>query len=263
MGGSSSQPQVPQMSRQEKDLMSQQTALLQQQQVMTQKSFDTQNLLAPFLYKSLGLTPTMDAKGNITGFSQDPTSSALQDKENSLTSSLLDREQAALDGKLPVDPALLDSLDQSEAQLHEQLSKNLGPGYATSSSGIAALDRFSTSKNSILEGARRGDLTMAEQLALGMQGGAQSGSQFLMQGSSGLAGTGANYGAMFGQAAAGYNGPLSMLENTRAMQFQSNEAGFQSNNSMMSGLGSGLGNLLGIGLAAGLTPAKGASGFLL
>jgi hypothetical protein len=262
MGGSSA-PAVPPMSKQEQDLMSQQTALLKQQQMMTQQSFNTQNLLAPYLYKSLGLAPTMDAKGNITGFSQDPSIAALATKQNTITGELLDRQQQALEGKLPVDPALIDSLNQSESQLHSNLAANLGPGYATSTSGMMALNRFDVTKQATLEGARRGDLTMAEQLALGMQGGSQSGSQFLMQGAGGLAGVGANYGQMFGQAAQGYNSPLSLMENTRNMQFQANTAAFNQQNALMAGLGQGVGSLAGIGLTMGLMPAAGSSGFLL
>ena len=199
------------MTTQEKDLMCQQTALLKQQQVMTQHSFDTQNLLGPFLYKQLGLTPTMDAKGNITGFTQAAVDTTISDKQKAITGELLDRQQAALEGKLPVDPALTQSLDESEAQLHESLMRSLGPDYAASTPGISALNKFEMTKQATLEGARRGDLTMAEQLALGMQGGQNANSQFLMQGATGVAGTGANYGQMFGQAAAGYNSPISVL----------------------------------------------------
>src|SRR4029077_3033366 len=113
MGGSTT-PSAPPVSRQEQDLMAQQTALLKQQQAMTQKSFDTQNLLAPFLYKSLGLTPTMDAHGNVTGFSQAPVDTTIADQQKAITGQLLDREQQALSGNLPVDPALLRTLDESE-----------------------------------------------------------------------------------------------------------------------------------------------------
>ena len=243
--------------------MSQQTALLKQQQNMTQQSFNTQNLLAPFLYKSLGLTPTMDAKGNITGFSQDPSQQAIQGQQTAITGELLNREQQALEGNLPVDPALTQSLDQSEAQLHESLLQNLGPGYATSTPGIQALAKFDQNKQATLEGARRGDLTMAEQLALGMQGGQNQNSGFLASASGGLAGSGAQYGQLFGQAAQGYNAPISVLDATRQEQFQANQIGVQNQQSLMTGLGSGVGSLLGIGATMGLMPAAGSAGFLL
>jgi hypothetical protein len=245
------------MTKQERDLMSQQTDLLKQQQIMTQHSFDTQNLLAPFLYKQLGLTPTMDAKGNITGFSQDPTQAALSGQQTQITKELLDRQQAALEGQLPVDPALTRSLDESEANLHASLLQSLGPGYETSTSGITALDRFNQTKQMTLEGARRGDLTMAEQLALGMQGGQDQHSGFLASTAGGQAGVGAQYGAMFGQNAQGYNSPLSLLENTRSMQFQANAAGFQGQQALMGALGQGAGSLLGMAAYKGLP-----SGFL-
>ena len=141
MGGQS-QPQVPPMTKQEKNLLTQQTDLLKQQQIMTQHSFDTQNLLAPFLYKQLGLTPTMDAKGNITGFTQAPIDTTISDQQKQITQELLDRQQQALDGTVPLDQGLVRQMDESEAQLHASLLQNLGPGYETSTSGATALDRF-------------------------------------------------------------------------------------------------------------------------
>ena len=256
MGGSTN-VQAPQISPQEKDLMTQQTNLLKQQQMLIQQSAHAQNLLAPFLYKSLGLTPTLDQAGNLTGFTQDPRQAALQSEQLDITKALFDRQKLALAGKLPVDPGLLNQLKETEAQLHQRLQTNLGPGWQTSSSGIQALNQWDLYKNNILEGARRGDLTMAEQLGLGMQGGWQQGSQFLTQGASSVAAGPANYGQLFAQAAQGYNAPLQIFENTRQMQTNAAIANAQSNAAASAGLGTGIGSLVGmLGSAAILASSK-------
>ena len=261
MGGST--VQAPQPTYQEMNLQQQQANALKQQQALIQQSTATQNLLAPYLYQSMGLTPSYGPKGNITGFTQNPQIAGLQSQQYTLQSELLDREQAALKGQIPVDPGLITQLDQSEAQLHNELRSNLGPGYETSTSGSTALNQWQTYRSNILEAARRGDLTMAEQLSLGMQGGAQSQSQFLTQGSSGIAAMPAQYGGMFGQAAQGYNAPLQLMQNDRQLQMQASMFNAQQSAGALGALGGGLGQLAGIGLYQGLQPGAGGSGFLL
>lgn len=79
----------------------------------------------------------------------------------------LDRTLAAQRGELPVNPALLSDLGQQEETLRETLRKQLGPGFETSTPGTERLDQFFQTKEEILEGARRGDLTLSEQLGIG------------------------------------------------------------------------------------------------
>lgn len=74
------------------------------------------------------------------------------------------RTLAALKGELPVNPALLRELGQGEEQLRAQLMKQLGTGYETSTPGIEALAQFNQRKSELLEGARRGDLQLGEQM---------------------------------------------------------------------------------------------------
>lgn len=133
---------------------------------------------------------------------------------------LLERQNAALRGELPVNPALLSSLDEQEEELRAQLMQNLGEGFETSTPGIEALSEFEQKKQAILEAARRDDIATAGGLAN------QMGS--FMQGVTGnrFAQTGAILGSQFGgatnlaQISQSYTNPLSFLQSNRALDFQ-------------------------------------------
>jgi hypothetical protein len=136
---------------------------------------------------------------------------------------LLEREEAALRGELPVNPALLSDLEEQEESLRAQLAQQLGPGFETSTPAIQALAEFEQRKQEILENARRGDLGFAQQLANNMGGFSESvsGSDF--------AKTGDILGQQFGVAAnlanvsQAFTGPLSFMQNERFSQFQASQ----------------------------------------
>ena len=144
------------------------------------------------------------------------------------------RTLAALKGELPADPALLQSLTESESQLHSVLRANLGPGYETSEPGRKALADFEQRKQVILAGARKDDLTLGEQLS-----GAREAASFARtQGALpiteltanlsrskladifNVASAPGNIGRGFGEVAAGFSGPLSTLATNRNAQLQ-------------------------------------------
>lgn len=77
----------------------------------------------------------------------------------------LDRQLAALRGELPVSPGLLRDLAEQETTLREQLTRQLGGGFETSTPGIEALSEFNLRRNEVLENARRGDIAFAGQVA--------------------------------------------------------------------------------------------------
>lgn len=254
MGGSA--PQVPGPSAAETALQQQQTQTLQLQQSIIEKQMKTQDLLAPILYKQAGIQPTYDEQGNITGFSevQDP----LRQQQQTLQSEFMNRTQAALEGRLPVDPGLTQSLDQQEQQLRERLMQQLGPGYETSTPGIEALSKFNLNKQNILEGSRRGDLTMAEQLGLaqgaanlGQQG--QNFGQIMGVGQSPFTGASA-----LGSVAQGYGQAASQLGSERLAQYQAQLGGYQNQQRNFGSLFGGIGQLGGMSLFA---PTTGSSLF--
>jgi hypothetical protein len=152
------------------------------------RSSKLQDLLMPYQLKQMGLTPTMGANGEITGITEGPQAQRMNDlqgKYNDFAATQLEsqmksapqsaqiqdlynqRTLAALKGELPVNPALTRELGESERDLRNSLQSQLGTGYATSSPGIEALTKFGQRKSETLEGARRGDLSLSEQMSLG------------------------------------------------------------------------------------------------
>jgi hypothetical protein len=147
-----------------------------------------QELLMPYQLSQLGLTPSFDASGNISGVTQDPTQKALQDNYtkyaasqlqyqqanapalNQIQQSFHDRTLAALQGKLPIDPALTQTLNDRQRDLTNSLRTQLGTGASTSSPGIETQGRFDLNRMMVEEAARRGDITTATQLGLGVSG---------------------------------------------------------------------------------------------
>lgn len=252
MGGDA--PQVPGPSAAEQALQAQQTKTLALQQSIIEKQMKEQELLAPILYKSMGIQPQYDDKGNITGFAEAPD--PLKDQRKAIEAKFYERTQNALEGKLNVDPGLLQSLDEQEARVREQLRKQLGPGYETSSPGIEALSKFNLNRENILEGARRGDLTMAEQLGL-----AQNASNLGQQGQTfgqamGLTGAPLASSSALQGVASGYGNAANALASDRYAQYQGQLAGYQADQKTFGSLMGGLGGLAGMALFA---PTGGAS----
>jgi hypothetical protein len=184
--------------------------------------------------------------GDITGLERilDPGTDLRQQNEQLL----LERQNAALRGDLPVNPALLSSLDEQEAELKASLLENLGPGFETSTPGIEALSKFGDRKQAILEASRRDDMATAGGLANEMGG--------FLQGISGNRSarvTSAGQLPFFGasnlaQVSQGFSAPLQFMQGNRALDFQISQA----NNSpglMESLFAQGAGTAMTFGLA--------------
>lgn len=155
---------VPGPTAEETALLVEQTNILREQGSILREQVRVQNLLSPFLFESAGVEAVLDESGNIISFSpiEDPNKALRTEIETGF----LERTQAALKGELPVNPALLKDLAQQEEDLDARLFRDLGPGFATSTPGIESLSEFATFRENILESARRGDLTLSEQLGI-------------------------------------------------------------------------------------------------
>lgn len=80
-----------------------------------------------------------------------------------------ERSLKALKGELPVSKTLQREFEVGQQQLNEQLNRQLGPGYALSTSGIQKQEAFDRNRIALQEAEQRDMLTTAEALALNRQ----------------------------------------------------------------------------------------------
>lgn len=250
MGGSN---KVPGPSAEERSLQRNQAELLALQRSIIEQQQAQQKVLLPFFAEQEGFDVTLDDNGNIASISRTPTET--EQLRETLDKELAERSLAALRGELPVDPGLERNLSRQEETLRERLARQFGPGFETSSAGIETLGDFEANRESLRSAARRGELTLAEQLGVAREQqndfSRMTSQDFLRQIGSGdpLTRAGA-----FGQVASGFGAAQAPFIQQRQMQFQANQSR-QSNIFGLIGAGIGAaGSLLG-------TPAAGAAIF--
>lgn len=235
MGGGGAK--VPEPTPEERQLQQAQANLLNIQTQMITQQQEQNAVLLPFLAQQEGYDVTLNDKGMITGITKRPD--PLKDQNDEITGLLNERSLKALRGELPVDPALENELKGQEEQLRERLVAQFGPGYETSSVGIETLGDFFTNSEAMREGARTGQLTLAEQLGLTRQQQdifARQSSQDALRTSS-VADPLAFAGA-YGQAARGYGQAQMPYIQNRQMAAQ---VGMANHNSTMQLIGAGIG----------------------
>lgn len=251
-------PEAQPMSPEERQLLQLQAQEIQANRRIRDRQLREHDLLSNLAYRQAGLRLERDAAGEVTGISEmseaelDPRLRQQRDLERRFG----ERTLAALEGRLPVDPGLLETLNEEEETLQERLRRELGSGYATSSPGVEALGDFSRRRQQLLDQARRGDLTLAEQL-----GQART--------SSNIASTSGTLGNMFSPASRFNNpfsmgaqninaiqGPLNFMQRDRQMQLQASMAAADANARSMAGFGQFAGTAAGfmLGGPAGAGP---------
>lgn len=235
-----------------RDQVAEQQEVLRAQQdrdAEQQRIFD---LLQPVLLESQGIEVTTDEEGRITAFdlAEDPAADLREEVEVGL----LERSKAALAGELPVSPTLERELTQSEEQLRESLRRSLGPGFETSSPGIEALEGNRARAVELREAARRGELTLAEQLGVA-RGASNVASQQAPLSTAGLFSLTptATLGDLFGGQASlqsGFQGALSPFAADRELAFRADQATAQNRASIISGLAGAAGTVAGTAIGA-------------
>lgn len=269
--------EAPEPSQEERENIAAQTELLERQTATIEEQARLNELLSPFIFESVGVIPQIGKGGQITGFRRDPEVIAReqflepllfeeagirpitneggeiisferfttpeQERQDEIQRLFEERTLSALRGELPPDPALLADLEERKAELENELVRDFGSLDAArkSTPGQARLERFEEFEQSVLEGARRGDLSQAEQLGLTRFGatedvGRQNFQEILQLTRGGGAGrpfsttpitADAIFGPTaqgFGQAAAGFSNPIRALQNQRALQLEASMA---------------------------------------
>lgn len=155
------EPSMPGRTPEEAALLGSQNELLRLQLEQLRGASRESQLLQPFLLTEAGVEPVRDSAGNITGYKR----TAEGEQVEAIERKLRERTLAALEGNLPVDPALERGIDEGRLNLRESLRKQLGSGFETSTPGIEALENFRKRAEELRYGARTGQLTLSEQLS--------------------------------------------------------------------------------------------------
>jgi hypothetical protein len=151
-----------------------------------------------------------------------------------------ERLNQALQGNLPVDPALERDLQLQEAQMKEQLVRDLGPNAMESTAGMQRMGEFQKRADLMRESARRGEISTGTGLALNQMGYMGTNTQNKI----------ANYASPGNQSmgyAQSYATQQQPYTQQQQMGLQANIAQAQQQTAMMQGLGSLLGTAGGIG----------------
>lgn len=243
MGGS--KVSLPPPSPVDAELQREQVNLLKQQSSILNEQFRLQNLLTPTLLRAQGLKPKLDESGKIIGLEEDPGS--IQMRRLGLEEKFIERSEKALAGELDIDPALTRGLQEEEQTIRGMLRKQVGPDYELSTPGSQRLGDFFKRKEELLYAARRGDLTLSEQLGLARQGSVQGGVQ---GGQNVLFGMPLNLASAFGGASASYNDPLNRGQNERQLQLQAAIENSRQSSARTASLVSGISSAVGTSLGA-------------
>jgi hypothetical protein len=240
---------LPPPTPQEKELQGMQLQVLKESRALQQEQLRLQDLLAPTLYKSAGLKPRYDA-GKIVGF--DELDDQLSGMRTELEKGSLQRALQAQRGELGVDPALEREIAEGTRLQDATLLQQLGPGFATSTPGIQARATMGQRAAELRSAARRGEMTLAEQLGLAREGANQA------RANARLPGIGTALGLHTGQGgAANYQGIAQMLqqmqqERSLAWQAQPKRKNMAMNVGSMAAMGAAAGSLAGPGIGTGV-----------
>ena len=242
----STEVKTPKPSKAEKKLKKEQQKLLKQQKQIVKKTQKQQEALLPFFAAQAGLEIELNKKGNIKSITEKPETAALNAQDQEIQRLLNERSLAALKGELPVDPVLERELEKQEQTLRERLQGQFGAGYETSSPAIETLDEFFRSAEGLRYNARRGELTLAEQLGLARRESEASQDTTLMNMLRGSAiGDPLSFANAFGSIASGYAQAQQPYQFDRSMQFQANLQNAQNQMAMLGGLGNLAGTMFG------------------
>jgi len=225
---------APKPSKEERELTRSQLELLQQSRAESE-------MMKPYLLQSLGLVQeTVDGQSSYRQMTEDEKLSSMSLTERANYDILRlqqDRMKMALEGKLPVSPALESEMADQEKMMREGLSRKLGTGWETTTPGIQALGEFRQKQGLLREESRRGELTSGQGILLS-QGGYMSGLNQQNQ-----AGMGAYGQRLFGLQQ-GYGQAQQPYQFNRQLEGQARQFNAQSN------AWGGLGSLFGSAVSA-------------
>lgn len=199
--------------------------------------------LRPYLLQSMGFREGAD--GNLLKMTEEEYYESLTGLDKAgydLAMASTERSLKAYAGELDISPALEKSLGQRKEELEENLSRNLGSDWQSTTAGIQAMAQFDETSELVREEVRSGIITNEGGMALSNLGYMSGIADTDMASFPGAQGGGIFSGA--GQMAQHY-------QRDRQGQFQAGMYNSQARSQRQSGLMSGIGSLMGAGLMAG------------
>ena len=126
-----------------------------------------------------------------------------------------ERIQKALAGELPVSPRLTRDIDRRQRDLEEGLRRQFGRDFRTSTPAQEVLQNAQEQELSILDAARRGDLTFAEQLGLAQEQREQQRIGGVIARTQNIPLSNQQFSNALANVSQGFNIPISSLRNER------------------------------------------------
>lgn len=241
-GSKGKAPKPSEPTQEERNLQKVQTESAQEQLRMAKEQQEENEALTPLLLEEYGLVRSVDPVTGKPVYTKSPD--ALTDKRKEIEGMQLDRSLKALKGELPVTVTLARELELGERKLNEKMSKQLGPGWETTTAGIQAKAEYERMATALKEGEQKDQLTTAEALSINRQqsragntqGTFDTSSQGRISASSLMGGAGAS-----GGSALNYYGNL--RNNALEAKRMSNEqtAGYIQGGMSLVGMGGGIG----------------------
>lgn len=199
----------------------------------------------PYLYKQMGLR---EVNGQIQEIPWEERMASMAPQERAgyeLNDLYLQRQKDAMEGKLPVSPAMEAELAQQGADLEANLSRRLGPQWSQSTPGIQSMTEFDKRAGLMREEARRGQISSGEGLLNARMGLLQNTQAQNVQ-------QGQNWGLpAFSQLQGAYSQAYQPFQFNRNMQFQANQQSVANRMGLISGAMGMAGSIAGGGLGAG------------
>lgn len=241
MGGTKVEaPQPPPPSPQETALQTEQLQLLKEQRAESAA-------FKPYLLESMGMRDVGGGKLEKIPWEERYAQMTPQERAGQELADLyLQRQKQALQGELPVSPALESELERQKQELTTNLSQRLGPNWTQSTPGIQSLNEFEKRAGLLREEARRGQISTGEGLI-----GARMG---LLQGTQAQQYTqGQNWGANVYPLLSSYGSALAPFQQQRQFQQGLEFEAKQQTAANRMGLISGAMGLIGTGVGAWAT----------
>jgi endosialidase-like protein len=166
-GAKGDAPGPAQPTDEEKRLMRIQGTAAQEQLTIARSQQAENEALMPLLLQEYGLTRVVDPVTKQISYTKSPDD--LTTKRKEIEGMQLDRSLKALKGELPVTATLTKELELGKRTLAEKLSRQLGPGWETSSAGIQAQAEYDRMATSLKEAEQKDQLTTAEALSINRQ----------------------------------------------------------------------------------------------